>query len=151
MYLHCHFITTSFEICTYELAWSYEIAYSLHWILVRPMYFCFLTNKFLCNLYIHGIALEWAKSPRMLPPSPPRNLRFFGDFPPKNPRNFGYPRPRSVPETVGKRVPVLIPEFRGFSGTGMIFPRRFKLSPSPNFPQTSFKGYPRGSPGIPEI
>ena len=87
----------------------------------------------------------------MFPPSPPRILRFFGDFPPKNPRNFGCPRPRSVPEPVGKCIPVPIPEFRGFSGTGMIFPRNFKLSPSPNCPRAHFKGYPRGSQGIPEV
>ena len=87
----------------------------------------------------------------MLPPSPPRTLRFFGDFPPKNPRNFGCPRPRSVPEPVGKCIPVPIPEFRGFSGTGKTFPRSFQLSPSPNFPRTSFRGNPRGSPGIPEV
>ena len=91
------------------------------------------------------------KSPRMLPPSPPRILRFFGDFPPKIPEILAVPHPRSVPETVEKCVPIPIPEFWGFSGTGMIFPLRFKLSPSPNCPQTPFKGYPRGSPGIPEV
>ena len=58
----------------------------------------------------------WGKSPRILPPSPPRISTIFGDYPLKNPRNFGCPRPCPVPEPLGRCSPVPVPEIRGFSG-----------------------------------
>ena len=60
--------------------------------------------------------LGWAKSPRILPPSPPRFLRFFGDFPPKNPQRLSLPRPQSIPKPFKGSIPVPIPVFWGFLG-----------------------------------
>ena len=60
--------------------------------------------------------LVWDKSPRILPPSPPRISAIFGDFSPKNPQNFGCPRPRPVPEPLERCIPVPVPEIWGFSG-----------------------------------
>ena len=56
--------------------------------------------------------------PKLLPPSPPRNLRFFGDFSPENPRNWSFPHPRIVPEGSARPIPVPTPSPNFGDGDG---------------------------------
>ena len=90
--------------------------------------------------------LVWGKSPRILPPSPPRISTIFGDFSPKNPQNFGCPRPRPVPEPLERCSPVPVPEIRGFSGFIPKKSPKFQLSPSPPRPRRFSKPVPVPTP-----
>ena len=105
--------------------------------------------------------LGWAKSPRILPPFLPRFLRFFGDFPPKNPQRLSLPHPQSIPKPFRGSIPVPIPVFFGFSGIEPQKNSKSNPSPSPKNPQNFSKpcprprsvpkiwGWGRGNSGIP--
>ena len=118
----------------------------------------------LCYSRIHEqtlCVLGWTKSPRILPPSPPRFLRFFGDFSPKNPQRLSLPRPQSIPKPFRGSIPVPIPVFWGFSGIEPQKNSKSNPSPSPKNPQNFSKpcprprsvpkiwGWGRGNSGIP--
>ena len=99
--------------------------------------------------------LRWAKSLILLPPSPPRFLGVFGDFPPKNPQNLRFPRPQSIPETIKSFVPVPVPKKRGFLGIYPKFPRNLSCPHPQSFPVFLIKYIPVPVPipvfwGIPE-
>ena len=50
--------------------------------------------------------LEFANSPKILSPSPPRNPTIFREFLPKNPQCFNPPRPQLFPK-------IIIDRYRG--------------------------------------
>ena len=83
-----------------------------------------IKNKFFS--VTEGYTLVRPNSPKMLSPSPPRNLRFFGGFVPAIPRNIGLSPPRRFPNFPRLSTYFLVPKIRGKSGN----PRY-----SPNFPR----------------
>ena len=108
------------------------------------------TSRFNCKYFLLGYRVGWAKSPRILPPSPPRFLRFFGDFPPKNPQRLSLPRPQSIPKPFRGSIPVPIPVFGGFLGIEPQKNSKSNPSPSPKNPQNRSKGLPHPRP-VPKI
>ena len=123
----CNIIT--FFLLSKNCTFSWEINQFLKCKTVQNLNHYFIRNVCL-SMLVRGI------SPRILPPSPPRISTIFGDFPPKNPQNFGCPRPRPVPEPLERCSPVSVPEIRGFSGfipknPQSKFPKFSSPSPSP--------------------
>ena len=81
--------------------------------------------------------LVWGKSPRFYPPSPPRILGIFGDFPPKYPRTLTCPHPQSTPELCQGSIFVPTPKFGVFRGFSPPKTPLYDFTPSPKYPQNS--------------
>ena len=90
------------------------------------------------------------ESPKILPSSPPRKTRIFGEFSPFIPCSLGYSHPQSFPDLGKECIPVPLPVFRGILGIYSLYSPFY--IPKISCPRTiDNMTYSQGYPDIPRL